>query len=305
MDRHLRAFLAVARIGNLTAAAVKIGLTQPALTKTIRRLEHDLGAELFERTARGMILTQVGATFFARAQAIETHYMQALEEVKAVTAGDLAQFRLGAGAAYHMTIAPDLVKRLSAEFPQTSFILDFDVAGVALPKLVKGELDLVLGAFHNIPPEGIETREVLKVEVTAYCWREDPLAKAGIVAPAALKDRRWIIYKRDRLIAQRLEAYCAEHLLPRPKVAMEVDALGSTFRIVNGSRFLTLAPTSLQDVAADAGLARLTMQHPIWKFASGAWFRQSSREYPIMRRVLEILPELTRASGGEGHSDRL
>jgi hypothetical protein len=67
---------------------------------------------------------------------------------------------------------------------------------------------------------------------------------------------------------------------------MEVDALGSTFRIVSGSEFLTLAPTSLEEVAGAAGLSRLTMQHPIWRFASGAWFRRSSREYPIMRRAL-------------------
>ena len=57
MDRNLRAFLAVAQAGNLTAAADSIGLTQPALTKTIRRLEQDFQAKLFDRSAKGMGLT--------------------------------------------------------------------------------------------------------------------------------------------------------------------------------------------------------------------------------------------------------
>jgi DNA-binding transcriptional LysR family regulator len=80
-----------------------------------------------------MTLTKVGTTLFSRAEAIEMHFRQAAEEVRAVLAGDLAEFRLGAGAAYHMTIAPDLVKRLSSEFPNTRFILDFDVAVLPFP----------------------------------------------------------------------------------------------------------------------------------------------------------------------------
>ena len=60
MDRNVRAFLAVAPAGNLTVAADRIGLTQPALTKTIRRIEEDYDAVLFERTSRGMNLTPAG-----------------------------------------------------------------------------------------------------------------------------------------------------------------------------------------------------------------------------------------------------
>lgn len=298
MDRNLRAFLAVARAGNLSQAAERIGLTQPALTKTIRRIEQEFGAVLFERTTRGMVLTEVGQMLLARAETIEMHYRQAHEEVRAVTDGAVARFRVAAGAAYHMRIAPDLVKRLSAEFPETRFVLDFDVAGVTLPKLVAGDVDLMLGAFFNLPPEGIETREILEIETTAYCAHDDPIAARATVPPQALSARKWIIYKRDALMAQRLEDYFAEHLLPPPRVVMEVDALAAILRLVAGSDFLTLAPTSLEGLAASAGLTRLRLQYPIWNFISGAWFRKSWRNYPIMRRALEILPELVAAAQG-------
>ena len=84
MDRNLRAFGAVVTTGNLTAAAARIGLTQPALTKTIRRLEREFGARLFMRTPRGMVLTEAGHRLPLRVQAIEMHYRQAEEEVHAI-----------------------------------------------------------------------------------------------------------------------------------------------------------------------------------------------------------------------------
>ena len=135
MDRNLRAFSAVASSGNLTLAAEQIGLTQPALTKTIRRLENEFGAKLFIRTSRGMVLTEAGRKLRARVQAIEMHYRQAREEIEAITSGTARKFVIAAGAAYHMTIAPDLVKLLSTEFP----------ADRLRPRLRRGRPDIAEG----------------------------------------------------------------------------------------------------------------------------------------------------------------
>lgn len=305
MDRNLRAFSAVVATGNLTSAATHIGLTQPALTKTIRRLEEEFGAKLFVRTPRGMALTEAGQKLKARAQAIDMHYRQAREELHAIATGSVHKFSVAAGAVYHMTIAPDLVKLLSSEFPETDFVLDFDVAGITLPKLIGGEVDLMLGAVHGVPPEGIATKEFLDVEVTPYCCRHSRLATYPEISPSDLAGCKWIIYKRDQLIAERLRLYCADHILPPPVIRMEIDVLAASFRIVSGTEFLTLAPTSLEAVAATAGLVPLHLQRPIWKFVSGAWFRESSREYPIMRRALQLLPLLAESDVSQDHYPKL
>lgn len=305
MDRNLRAFSAVASSGNLTLAAAQIGLTQPALTKTIRRLENEFGAKLFVRTSRGMVLTQAGRKLRARVQAIEMHYRQAREELEAITSGTARKFVIAAGAAYHMTIAPDLVKLLSTEFPATDFVLDFDVAGITLPKVIDGEIDLMLGAFHGVPPEGIETRAFLDVEITPYCCRRSRLAERQAIRPSDLAGCRWIIYKRDQLIAERLRYYCEDHCMPPPVIRMEIDVLAASFRVVSGTEFLTLAPASLDAVAEAAGLTRLTLDQPIWRFASGAWYRKSSSEYPLMRRALQLLSVLANGDASRHYSLKL
>jgi DNA-binding transcriptional LysR family regulator len=304
MDRNLRAFLAVAEAGNLTAAAHRIGLTQPALTKTIRRLERDFETRLFDRSAKGMGLTAAGRLLFERARLIEMHYQQAHEEIHLQSAGALPEFRIAAGTAYHSAVAPDMVKRLSHEFPGTRFSLDFEVAQNALPRLMDGELDLLLGAFLKVPAEGIETETILKVDMTAYACRTSRLACARRIAPGDLAGRRWVVYQRDHLMAGRLQAWCADNMLPEPDIVMQIDSLMASFRVVAGTEFVTLASSFVRDLAEEAGLVMLELEEPIWRFESGAWYRRSLRGYPILMRSLAVV----RALAGEyllSHSPKL
>lgn len=292
MDRKIVAFLAVARLGNLTAAADQIGLTQPALTKTIRRLETELGARLFDRSARGMTLTDVGTLFMGHARGIESHWGQAIEAAHARSGGDLADLRIAAGGAYHPRIVPLLIRLLTAEYPETRFQVDMEVAGASLPRLQSGELHLLLGAFAQEVPEGLVIEKLLDVTSSAICCRNDPLAKLDRVPPEALRDRRWVIYRRDVLMRERLTEYFLRYQLPPPRVIIEVDALASTLMMVSGTPYLTAAPLTVVPMAELTGLKVLPLDVPLWSFPSGAWMRRATAEYPIMRRALEILREL-------------
>lgn len=304
MDRNLKAFLAVARSGNLTAAAEKIGLTQPALTKTIRRVELDFGARLFERTTRGMFLTPAGELLLDRAERIELHYRQGKEEIRLIETGALEEFRIAAGVAYHVAIAPDLVKRLSFEFPRTRFALHFQVAGQALPRLMAGDIDLALGALDHMPPEGIETVPFLNVEMSVYVCAESALARKPAVTPRDLAGKKWVVYQRDPVMLSRLNSYAAENKLPVPEIVMEIDSLLASFRVVRGTDFVTSATTVVRDSAEEEGLKMLDLDRAIWYFDSGASYRRSQRDYAIMRRALAILQELTEGHAGR-HSQKL
>lgn len=300
MDRNLTAFLAVARTGNLTLAADRIGLTQPALTKTIRRLETEIGARLFARSTRGMVLTDVGELFLRHARAIESHWGQAREEAHARSGGELAEFRIAAGSAYHLRIVPLLIRELSTEFPDTLFRVDVDVAGANVPRLLTGEIHLLLGAFVQEIPEGLVTEKLLDVESSAICCRNDPLARLERVPPGALRDRRWVIYGRDSLMRERLTEYHLRFQMPLPRMVIEVDALASTLLAVSGTPYLTAAPTTIAPMAEVSGVKVLPLEVPLWSFPSGAWMRRSTVEYPILQRTLDILRRLCAV-----HSTRL
>eukprot|EP01031_Cornospumella_fuschlensis_P006796 gene6796-8452_t len=67
-SRHLRDFIAIAHSRSLRAAATSLGLTQPAISRSLQELEEELGVPLFERHARGVLLTPAGEKFLVRAQ---------------------------------------------------------------------------------------------------------------------------------------------------------------------------------------------------------------------------------------------
>ena len=135
------------------------------------------------------------------------------------------------------------------------------------------------------------------------CWKDSPLARLDVVTPADLVETRWVIYKRDVLMYQRLATYFLQFQLPAPRVVMEVDTLAATMRMVRGSHLLTATPTTLGDVAAEFDLVLLPLEKPIWSFPSGAWMRRSTQGYPILKRSLEILRALVPQS--PGHSSKL
>lgn len=93
----LRSFLAVAREGNVTAAAEKMGLSQPALTRNIRRLEEECGITLFDRHTRGVTLTVYGQTLLRYAQMIDTECRFASSELEAMRSGHRGHLRIGGG----------------------------------------------------------------------------------------------------------------------------------------------------------------------------------------------------------------
>ncbi len=304
MDRNLRAFLAVARHGNLTAAADQINLTQPALTKTIRRVEQDFGAKLFDRTTRGMVLTRAGKLLLDRCEKIELHYRQGKEEISLLETGYLNEFRIAAGVAYHVSIAPDLVKRLSIEFPDTRFILHFQVAGQAIPRLMAGEIEMLLGSLDSTPEEGVITVPLLNVDMVVYVCAQSELGQISDIKPSHLAGKKWVVYQRDPVMIGRLNSYAAENMLPAPRIVMEIDSLLASFRAVRGTEYVTAASSVVKNSAADEGLKMLNLDRGIWYFASGASYRSSLQDFPIMRRALQILNELI-AEHGASHSLKL
>jgi LysR family transcriptional regulator of abg operon len=89
---QIRDVVAIAESGSLRAAAQHLGLAQPALTRSIRELEHELGAALFERRARGMVLTAAGDVFLQRARAVQAELQRSRDEIdqlKGLTRGQV------------------------------------------------------------------------------------------------------------------------------------------------------------------------------------------------------------------------
>ncbi len=143
--RHLRCFLEVARQRSVGKAADVLSVSQPAVSKTLRELETTLGVELFDRSRRGVTLTEYGETFFRHAGASVSALRHGIDSVaQARGASDLA-ITVGALPTVAARIMPQSVKRFGAARTGATVRLVSGPNTLLLSRLHVGELDLVVG----------------------------------------------------------------------------------------------------------------------------------------------------------------
>src|SRR5690349_13575683 len=116
---HLRNILAIAEQGSLRAAARQLDLAQPALSRSVQELEHELGTQLFERHARGMILTPVGLAFVIRAKNIMTEVRKAREEAEQLAGGTGGSVTAAMSIVAHLSIAPKILRPFLKRYPNS------------------------------------------------------------------------------------------------------------------------------------------------------------------------------------------
>ena len=104
--RHLDVLLAVAAEGSMQRAAQRVHLTQPAISKLVREMEAMFGAPLFERSKRGVTLTECGRALATRAEYLLNDVERAREEIAAIGKGTLGSLRIGALPVVESTLLP-------------------------------------------------------------------------------------------------------------------------------------------------------------------------------------------------------
>ncbi|MBE9636967.1 LysR family transcriptional regulator [Salipiger mangrovisoli] len=158
--RTLRYFLCVAEEKNMTRASERLRIAQPALSRQIARLESDLGLKVFNRTARGMELTEAGEILQRRAYAIMAQIAQAHHDVTAHAEKPQGVVVVGMPPTPGEFITPPLLSRVKAEYPEIELRFVEGFSNALEHKLTQGEIGLAV--MHDAPlQDDIVTTELL------------------------------------------------------------------------------------------------------------------------------------------------
>jgi DNA-binding transcriptional LysR family regulator len=178
---QLRYFQAVARRQHLTRAAADLLVAQPSLSRTIARLEADLGVPLFERTGRRVHLNRFGDLFLAHVDRV----LRELEDAR-IELADAAGEQRGSVALAAETLRPvtDLVARFRAQAPQVTLRLYQATAAAMVTQLRDGEIDLAL-ASQPLAGSNLEFGELFSEEVLLAVPLSHPLAGRRRKVPIA------------------------------------------------------------------------------------------------------------------------
>ena len=152
LNRELEYFLAICESRNLARAAEALGISQPALTRSLQRLEAHFGAQLFVRAPRGVELTPIGAALRARVEKARITLDDAEREVAQLAAGKVGKVRIGAGHCGARLVSQSLFPRFIVERPaaQVQFHVAFNAELFGLVEA--GNLDFAVCGLLDTPP---------------------------------------------------------------------------------------------------------------------------------------------------------
>ena len=204
---QLRAFVAVAERRHFTRAARDLGIAQPSVSAHVRRLEADVGAELFHRAKGAVSLTPAGESLLPFARRIIADVDAAEEELRAV--GGLARGRMAVGATPSLaaTLVPAVLARFHAAYPGIELSVREAGSGDLVAALEEGAVDVAL-VILPVRGDALDTQPLLREELVLAVARTHPLASRRTITIADLRDVPLVMFREGYDLRVVTEAAC-------------------------------------------------------------------------------------------------
>jgi DNA-binding transcriptional LysR family regulator len=167
-------FVQIVECGSLSAAARRVHLTQPALSRNLRLLEEEIGARLFVREGRGLRLTAAGRALRARAGAVLDELASLSQRVRRAAERDYFDLKLGAVDSVATYLLPEVLEKLQRDFPELVVRLRVARSRELLEGVRHGSLDLAVVASSGPPPD--VDAQVIGPYTLRYYGRKDRFA---------------------------------------------------------------------------------------------------------------------------------
>ncbi len=295
-QRQLSSFVTLAEELHFVRAAARLGVTQPALSQQIARLEETLAVRLFERTKRRVALTDAGRVFLTDALAILRQFELAAMGARRAAKGQIGRLTIGFVEASPFNVLPRLVSRLSRDLPEVSLFLQEMVTEEQVEALRSGRIDVgLLRPMFNEPDFG--RLPLLRESYLVALPVGHPLAEADSVPLSALREERFIVTpaRKRRYVEGRFRAAFRQAGF-EPQVAQEVNQLHTIIGLVGGGIGVALVPHSVSRLDLEGVVYRPLRDKdaPVAELVA-AWSLE--RETPVLRRFLAIA-QATASTGG-------
>lgn len=235
---QLRQFLAVARLGNITRASKELGLSQPALSRSIQRLEDELGRPLFERGPRAVTLTDAGQLFQSRAHQV----LGLLDDTRAqlVDDGETGRLRIGAIPTIAPYFLPGFLRGFAADYPKASLVVHEDTTDNLLHRCKQGEIDVAVLALP-LAAKYVETRELLTEELLLVVANDHPLATKPKVRAADIEPHPFVLLDEAHCLSESVVSFCRKKAF-QPLVVERTNQLATVQELVSLDHGVSMIP---------------------------------------------------------------
>ena len=255
---QLEAFVAIVRRGGFTRAAAVLHLSQPAISRRIQLLEHEVAAPLFERLPDGVRLSAAGSALLPHAEAVLAAMRDGAEAVRALRGEAHGPITLAIVGTLASTPLARRLRRFRARHPAVDLQVRTALSTEVSALVLRGEAVLGLRYNRDPHPELVATK-VHDEQMVAIAAPDHPLAKRRRIAPRVLAAERWLAFP-PRATPEPYSSAIAQGLAACGVTATEIvpiDSLTAQKRMVEAGFGLALVPRSAVDEELRTGSLRV------------------------------------------------
>ncbi|MFJ8246349.1 LysR family transcriptional regulator [Peribacillus asahii] len=288
--RDINSFIEVANHKSFTKAAAHSYLTQPSLSKAIKKLEEELHVELFDRSTRHLRLTDAGQIVYQQGQkalAALSELDVLLEELMDITAGTI---KIGIPPLIGTLFFPDIARRFNRKYPKVSLELT-ELGAKLLGQLVEdGQVDLGIVVMpanekkFNIYP-------FIQDEFVLYLHEDHPLAHKQSISLSELRDERFILFSKDFTLHDYVIQACEEHGFT-PTISYQSSQWDLIVGLVSSKLGITLLPRLIYDKQTNSNVKIIPLEENstlLWKL--GIITKKGAYHSFALKELLKMLGE--------------
>ncbi len=289
-------FLAAVRHGNLTDAAAELGVSQPALSKSIKALERTLGVLLLERGRFGVAPTPAGEALLQHGQVVEAELRSAVGAIEAFKGARSGHILVGCGPTEANRLLPQALLQLGADRPELRVTVLYGLNESLMPSVKLGEIDFALSSVPARATDAALSHESLFTETAVVVARSGhPLSRLRAIPPAQLLTQHWILPRRRELERLAFEDFFTRHGLEPPEAQVETTSTALMKSVVMQSDTLTFIPRELIWWEVQAGqLTPLNVLGTDWARIVGITRRRRGSLSPAALRLIAALRDVAR-----------
>lgn len=291
---QIRDLLAVVEAGSLRGAARRIGVSQPAMSKSLAQLERELQAQLLLRTARGIVLTAAGRALVARGRVIQAELRKAHDDLGALRGNPEGAVAFGIGPAVSVPLVPDAMARFRAKCPRAHVRIR-EGPRVALLPLVRDEtLDFSISEYIAPGGEpGVQFKPLIQLELVIVGRRGHPLACASSLQE--LVGATWLVFNMPGSRGA-LERTFEALALPPPNALVHCESYATALGLIARSDLLGLVARQLvEEPPAERFLQRLHVREKISRPTMGIFARVDAPLSPTAAAMVQALGAAARS----------
>jgi LysR family hca operon transcriptional activator len=288
--RHLRYFVAVAEAGSLTVAAEqKLHTSQPSLSRQIRDLEEEVGAQLLRRSARGIELTPAGRAFLDHARSVLAQVEAAAEAARRAAHPAKPCFAMGFLTGHELTWMPEALQILHDELPNIDVIISSQYSPQLASALVKGTVDAAFLRREQNAPD-LVFHLLVKEPLVVVLPRDHRLAACKAISPGDLEGETFVTVSDTAPVLRAV----IDNYLKQSGVNItpdhEADHLAMGMSFIASTRGVGLLPAYAQNFLPRSVTSRpLKGVTPTIDLVLGY---KKSNQSPILKLLLSRLDEL-------------